>query len=219
VWDLLPRQLRLTVIVVLTIYLTWAITSVTAWWSGTPVSPTHLTSLITTLIGVVTVAAAGAAWRHVWRRVPWLSRHVFPDCNGTWCGHLVSTWIDPKTGQSPPPIRVSIWIRQTLFATSVKMRTGESGSYSTHCWLQADQDAGRFKVNYVYTNEPTAVVQDRSTQHDGTCSLELDLDLDPERLTGIYYTARKTSGDMELNRVSKTVEEPPLLDRSGSSGR
>ena len=117
----------------------------------------------------------------------------------------MSTWINPETGQRLPPIPTTIWIRQSLFTTSIKLRTGESTSYSKRCLLEADPDAGRFRFWYSYDNDPKAEFRYRSARHEGVAWLEMDLDADPEHLVGYYYTERKTSGDMDVQRTSRVI--------------
>ena len=113
------------------------------------------------------------------------------------------------TGEGVPPIPVTIWIRQGIFSTSIKLRTGESTSYSTRCLLEADQDAGRFRFWYSYDNSPRAEYRHRSARHEGVAWLEVDADTDPERLIGCYYTDRKTSGDIDVRRNARTIEGEP----------
>ncbi|MGX9105215.1 Cap15 family cyclic dinucleotide receptor domain-containing protein, partial [Escherichia coli] len=93
-----------------------------------------------------------------------------------------------------PPIPTEVTIRQRLFATSVSLKTGESESHSTRCLLERLTDIGRFRVWYSYNNDPVAQVRHRSSPHEGVAFLEFDPDAGPDRLTGRYYTARKTTG-------------------------
>lgn len=133
--------------------------------------------------------------------MPFLQKQVFPDLNGIWKGTLVSTWIDPGTGQPKPPIPTEITIRQKLFGTTtVTLKTGESRSYSTRAFFEAFRETRRYRIWYSYNNEPLAHVRDRSAQHDGVAYLELHYDEDKNRLVGTYYTARKTTGDIDVRR-------------------
>jgi hypothetical protein len=88
---------------------------------------------------------------------------------------------------------------------SIKLRTGESSSYSTRYVLEADHDAGRFRVWYSYDNQPKAEVSHRSARHEGVGWLEMDIDADPNRLRGQYYSSRRTTGDMTFCRVSNQL--------------
>ena len=86
---------------------------------------------------------------------------------------------------------------------------GESTSYSTRCLLEADREAGRFRFWYSYDNNPRAQYRHRSARHEGVAWLELDIDTDPERLVGDYYTDRRTSGDIDVRRL-KTIDGEPV---------
>jgi len=204
-WELFPQRIHLTVIVVLTVYLGWIFNTIEGWLGGSPDSDLHSISLIVTLVGTVLAAAAGMLWRRIWQWFPWLGRLIFPDCTGRWEGTLASTWVDPNAEECLAPIPAIFRIRQGLFTTSIRMRTRESPSHSTRCWLEADRTAGRYRFGYVYENEPDAAITHRSPKHEGVAWLEVDLDVDPERMTGRYYTDRRTTGDIDLRRVSKEV--------------
>ena len=80
------------------------------------------------------------------QRFPIIRRKTFPDVNGTWGSILVSTWIDPNTGKTISPINATVWISQTLFSISIKLKIGESTSYSTRYFLEAAPSAARFRV-------------------------------------------------------------------------
>ena len=207
-WALIPRRTQVLIVGGLAIVLAWGLEGLAGIISGTPAAPVKFVSLVAALISGVLAALASATWRWLWRRFPVIGRKSFPDLNGTWDGHLVSTWIDPATGQPRPPIPTTIWVRQGIFTTSIKLRTGESTSYSTRCLLEADHAAGRFRFWYSYTNDPKAEFRYRSARHEGVAWLEVDIDTDPERLVGYYYTERKTSGDIDVKRKSRTVHEP-----------
>jgi hypothetical protein len=208
-WALVPWKSQVLIVAGLAIVLAWGIDGLAASITGEPVSILKYVSLVATIIAVGFGGLAGMTWRLLWRRFPVIGRKTFPDLNGTWEGHLVSTWIDPASGRPKPPIPTTIWVRQGIFTTSVKLRTGESTSYSTRCLLEADHAAGRFRFWYSYTNDPKAEFRYRSARHEGVAWLELDIDTDPERLVGYYYTERKTSGDIDVRRKSRTARERP----------
>jgi|SRR5215472_15730217 len=205
-WGLLSRKTQLLIVGGLAIGLAWAVEGAATLVTGNTPSELKLISLVVTIISTGIVAIAGAIWRRVWERFPIIGRKLFPDLTGTWTGELVSTWKNPATGPGVAPIRLTIWIRQGLFSTSIKLRTGESTSYSTRCLLEADHEAGRFRFWYSYDNNPRAQYRHRSARHEGVAWLEVDIDTDPERLVGYYYTDRKTSGDIDVRRVRTTVE-------------
>jgi hypothetical protein len=206
-WSIIPRNTQIFIIVAISLISTWGLEGVNKYFHGSSVSIIHWISLVTTLISFVVIGVGSFSWRCLWKKFPWIARHTFPDLNGTWEGHLISTWVDPATGQTSPPIPTKIWIRQNLFTTSVKLKTDESISYSKHCLLEADHAAGCFRFWYSYDNTPDANVQYRSAKHEGVAWLELDIDISPIHLKGGYYTARKTSGDIDITRVSTHIKQ------------
>jgi hypothetical protein len=205
-WQLLTWQKQALAVTALAILLAWAADALFYWLYGERAPLLHLISLFATIITVVVAGAASLTWRRLWRKFPVIARKTFPDLNGTWEGTLVSTWVDPATGKSPPPISVTIWIRQTPFSVSIKLRTAESTSHSTRCVLEAEHQAGRFRVWYSYDNQPKAEVAHRSARHEVVAWLEMDIDADQNRLAGQYYTSRRTTGDIALRRVSRNVK-------------
>ncbi len=200
-WAVLSRKTQLLVVLAVGFVAVRAIDGVVALLGGEPLTLWKSISLAVTAVGIVAAFIGEASWRWVWRRLPFLQRAVFPDLNGTWSGFLRSTWVDPETDQSPPPIPTRIFIRQGLFDTSVHLETGESRSDSSHVILEKLGHTGRHRIWYGYANTPDAVVRPRSQPHDGVAYLEIDFARDPTRLTGRYYTARGTTGDIEIERT------------------
>jgi SMODS-associating 2TM, beta-strand rich effector domain len=209
-WGLLSRRTQVLVIAGLAIVLAWGIEGAAVLFTGNVPSPIKLIALVVTIISTAIVAIASAVWRKLWNWFPIIGRKLFPDLTGTWVGELVSTWKNPATGQGVAPIPVTIWIRQGLFSTSIKLRSGESTSYSTGCLLEADRGAGRFRFWYSYDNNPRAQYRHRSARHEGVAWLELDIDTDPERLVGYYYTDRRTSGDIDVRRLKTKIDGEPV---------
>jgi hypothetical protein len=176
-----------------------------------------LASIAASLIVTLIIPIAEQVWRPIWRLCPFLSRRFFPDLNGTWTGHLQTTWRDPSTGEMPGPIPATFWIEQGLFRVNVRMRTGESRSRSTRCLVEADRGGGIYRLYYSYHNRPKAEVAERSARHDGSAWLELDLDAGDNRLVGQYFTERKTQGDIELRRISLAIPERPADEEIASA--
>jgi hypothetical protein len=108
----------------LAIILAWGIEALLEIIQGERTSTLKFISLVATIISTVLAGVANAVWRYLWARFPWIGRKTFPDLTGTWEGHLLSTWINPETGQPLPLIPTTIWIRQSLFTTSIKLRVG-----------------------------------------------------------------------------------------------
>ena len=201
-WQLLPWRKQILIVTAFAVVLAWAVDGVTEWVQGQPAPLLKFISIFAVIISGGVAGFASLTWRYLWRKFPIIGRKTFPDLNGRWEGTLVSTWIDPTTNKPLPPIPTTIWVRQTLFSFSIKLRTGESTSYSTRCVLESYPDAGRFRVWYSYDNRPQAQFAYRSSQHEGVAWLEMDIDDDASRLRGQYYSSRRTTGDMEFRRVA-----------------
>lgn len=206
-WHLLPLRHQFWAIAFLTAAIAWGVQAAVAWWAGKDPGLIGQVSLALSIVSLVVIPLLARLWRPLWRAVPAFGRSVFPDCNGRWEGTLHSTWKNPATGAGVPPIPATICIRQGLFFTSVRMRTGESTSRSTRCWLEAVPDEGRYVIGYTYRNDPKAALAHRSTQHDGVAWLEVDAAVAPPRITGRYCTTRHTSGDIEMTRTSPEPDE------------
>ena len=199
-WGLLSEAVRLRIVIALTILAAWGLDALLG--AGNPLK---WTALIAFILGVVGVAIANAYWRGIWKRWPWLSRAVFPDLGGTWTGQLISTWIDPTDNSQLEPIAATVEIHQTFFKTAIILQTGESSSVSTRCIMEPLRDVGKYRLWYSYNNDPLAQVQNRSSPHEGVAWLEYDLSK-PDQLRGRYFTARRTTGDMDL--VREVVQAP-----------
>ena len=177
--------------------------------AGTQPSLIKFASLIVTVIGTVLVAAFNFSWRFLWSKFPFLSKIVFPDLNGTWTGPLQTTWKDPATGLSPGPIDTTVWIKQDLLNFSIQQQTKEFVSWSTRVFAEADKPSDRFRLWFSYDNRPHANVAYRSPEHEGVCSLEMNVDRSKSILQGQYFTSRSTSGNIQLSKVSSKLTNLP----------
>lgn len=180
-----------------------------AYATGTPV--TDIQSALKTayktipVILIIWLGFAAYAWR--WRVFRgWLV--PFPDLDGTWQGTIQTTWKDVN-GVNPVPIPVILTIKQSFGRVSCVMRTAEmsSWSYLADFWLDTDEQIR--KLGYCYTSSPSLTVAERSQPHDGTMVLEIIGEL-VEKLKGIYWTTRKTTGEVTLTyRCARRLEEFP----------
>jgi hypothetical protein len=125
----------------------------------------------------------------------------FPDLEGTWEGHIQSTWVDPATDQTPEPIRVILVIKQTFSTLSCTMHTRESSSVSTAASFHMDESNDSKSVAYVFTNTPRVSVRDWSAVHQGAAMFRV-VSAPELRLEGEYWTNRKSTGEMRLTRSS-----------------
>jgi hypothetical protein len=89
------------------------------------------------------------------------------------------------------------------------MRTAEMTSYSYSEAFKLESDAQIKQLSYSYTSKPLTTVSHRSPVHDG--SIVFDIIGDPvKKLKGQYWTARKTTGEIEMTfRGKKLLEEYP----------
>jgi hypothetical protein len=209
-WCILPPRMQILIIAGAAVVIVWALEATLELLGGGPTTPLKWISLATTVIATPLAGAAGWLWRRLWRRYQWLERNTFPDLTGVWEGHLRSTWRNAD-GATLPPILVTMLVRQGLFFLSVKARTAESSSHSTRVFLEADRDAQRFRVWYSYENRPDVAVAHRSNRHEGVAWLEMDYEREPDRLTGQYFTDRRTTADVDLRRVSRDISIRPSV--------
>jgi|SRR4051812_36920082 hypothetical protein len=207
-WMILPRKVQLTIVVLSTLLLAGAIQAAVGWLSGDTPSSLKIYSLIVFVVGTVLVTIFNLCWRWLWRKFPVLAKITFPDLNGTWTGTLHSKWKDPKTGKSPGPIEITVWIRQSLLTVSVKQQTLESKSWSTRSFIEADAAADRYLLWYSYNNKPHANVLDLSPEHEGVCHFEMNFEQNAELLKGQYYTSRSSAGNMQIQRVARAERNP-----------
>ena len=154
------------------------------------------------------VWVAFVLWAWKWRIFSgWLV--PFPCVDGTWQGHIQTTWKDPTTGKTPGPIPVILTIKQSFVHITCVMRTAEmtSHSYFGDFWINSDEQVR--KLSYCYTSVPSIALRDRSQVHDGAMLLEL-VGEPVSRLRGTYWTTRKTTGEVILDfRSGHRLEEFP----------
>ena len=135
----------------------------------------------------------------------------FPNLNGTWKGHIQTTWVDPETNERPGPIPAILAIKQSFFSISCVMRTAEMNSYSVISDFVLDEDNQIMRLFYSYDSKPLQTVRDRSPEHCGTMSFNI-IEKPELTLSGEYWTGRKTTGHIEMTywkkeRLGKYPEE------------
>ena len=87
--------------------------------------------------------------------------------------------------------KATLKIKQSLLSIHVTMISNESKSQSLSASI--DEIHGEKQLTYCYLNTPKSKVRHSSEIHYGTAMLCVE---NPKRLTGRYYTDRKTIGDM-----------------------
>src|SRR6266566_6732770 len=128
----------------------------------------------------------------------------FPDLQGIWQGEIRSTWMDPQAHQALRPISAIVVIRQDFVSINCTMHTRESDSYSTAALIGHDDESGRLRLSFDYTNKPKATARDRMAIHYGAAILQIDNG--PRRsLEGEYWTSRRTTGEISLKFRSRAL--------------
>ncbi len=139
--------------------------------------------------------AAHYAWRYKWFRA--LFRVQIPDLNGTWVGHLVSSFDSSKQ------IKCVLTIEQTWDSIGLIFETDQSRSCNGITGV-AVKSPGGARLVYEYSNIPNAIAATESMHHhEGTQWLTLTDDGGGLRLAGDYYTGRdrKTYGEVDVRRT------------------
>ena len=126
---------------------------------------------------------------------PWLV--PFPNLSGQWTGFIKSNWKE----KSLEPIATEVTIIQTFFNVQVRIKTGESRSYSIGASFDIDQDRGQQQIFYSYLNTPRPGVRERSEIHYGSTVLNFE-GFKVTEMEGEYWTSRKTTGEIKLTKKS-----------------
>ena len=130
----------------------------------------------------------------------------FPVIEGTWEGTIKSTWINPKSKKPSKSLKAFLVVRQSLFNISCTLFTKEMKSVSLAAEFIIDDQNGSKKIIYSYTSTPKVEFRDSSIVHDGTANLEIIMS-PIQKLTGEYWTNRKTTGQIDLKFKSKKLIE------------
>ena len=131
-------------------------------------------------VGVAAVLMA-AYERCLWRLIP---LNGVPILSNKYTGTIKSSYDSVER-------KATLRIRQTLLFVHVTLISNESKSQSLSASI--DEVMGEKQLTYCYLNTPKSKVRHRSEIHYGTAMLCIE---NPSRLTGQYYTDRKTTGDM-----------------------
>lgn len=206
--ELLPKRTQINVAVVAGAAALGTIQLAYSYATGQASSSWQWVSLGVTVILALAATVGNSLWFWLAKTFPIMQTAIFPDLNGIWTGQLQSTWIDAGTAMQAPPINLSVTIRQTLFTTTVNLTSETSSSRSVRVFLEADRVNRRYVIHHFYANEPRARARQQLSPHLGMASLECEWGLDRDKLTGSYFTDRKTTGDIELRRVGGLAEPP-----------
>ena len=174
------------------------------WSSGITPQPSWLRFYS---LAVLLAVVLWWAWEYWMWRLPafqWL-KSVPPQVFGTWKGILVSAWVDPTSGSSPPPKPAYLVVRQTFSTVSAVLLTDEARSQSR--LARVGEVAGGVALDYMYVGEPGVLVEHRSPMHRGSASLLISGASPASRLHGRYWTDRNSKGSLDF-----TERSPQLAD-------
>lgn len=148
----------------------------------------------------ITVALRYVYVKWAWKWCSFFERlHAVPCLEGQWSGTFQTTW-QPADGSSPPKGSIDVKITQPdIFTIKITQQSGESNSYSFAESFEHEVDGSIF-LNFSYRNDPKASVRNRSQISYGTSRYKLERSKDKATLSGSYYTDRKTTGDVELQK-------------------
>ncbi len=172
-----------------------------------PAGPARILSYIPTVVGFGLLVFDLWIWR-----APLIHRLVGrPRLRGTWLGTLEPAKESRiPTGGDKGPIQVALVIEQTYWSVGVTLMTAQSMSQSTASSIRSDAESpGRRVLAYTYANTPDQKHQGRSPSHLGAAELRVAGRL-PTEITGRYWTARFTAGDMKFKRVNGETDYPSL---------
>src|SRR5260370_21769885 len=112
--------------------------------------------------------------------------------------------MDPKAYQALRPISAIVVIREDFLSISCAMHTRESNSYRTAALIGRDDESGRLRLSFNYTNKPKVTARDRMAIHYGAAILQIGNG--PRRsLDGEYWTSRRTTGEISLKFRSRAL--------------
>lgn len=124
---------------------------------------------------------------------PWLV--PFPNLSGEWRGFIKSNY----RGKELDNIPIEVSITQTFFNVQVRIKSGESKSYSIGASFDIDKERGIQQLFYSYLNTPRPGVRDRSEIHYGSTILNFE-GVKVNEMEGEYWTTRETTGEIKLKK-------------------
>jgi hypothetical protein len=117
---------------------------------------------------------------------------------GTWKGTLNYTWEGKKSKPAYLVIK-----QKNAFEISVWLLTDERISVSKNADVITEN--GMKRIIYNYGVEDASENKERNPLHTGYCCLDFNKRGSKKLLQGIYFTSRKTVGDMEFTQRKRKV--------------
>jgi hypothetical protein len=134
-----------------------------------------------------------------------------PRIDGAWLNTLTpsaDSHIPP--GGNRGPITTAVMIDQTYWSVSATLLSPESRSDSTSAAIRPNGGSRSQSVlAYTYHNEPAQEHRPRSQPHLGASEFHIG-GREPGEMSGTYWTARLTAGDMQMRLVSRKTDYPNL---------
>lgn len=174
---------------------------------GTTITLDHLAPF-TAVVGVLVILSLLV--EHIFWRKAWLQKWFvsMPDLNGTWKVVINSDWVNPETGETPPPIECFMGVKQTLSTLQMHLMTPESESWFSAHSINESQSGHGYQITAVYTNKPSVHLRNnRSSMHLGALVMDThgEDEMLPDSIIGEYWTDRKTTGLISLTNKAKNV--------------
>lgn len=139
----------------------------------------------------------------LWKYKPFSFLIPYPSLNGTWSGTLLSNYIFDD-GSKCSPVEVTLVIKQSMLSISCEMFTKESSSESYIGSIIKSHEGNIKHLVFSYHNNPRAIVQHRSKNHQGTAKLRI-IEKPEKCLKGNYWTERGSVGELDLKFYSKEL--------------
>jgi hypothetical protein len=166
------------------------------------------------VVGVMVIFAL--LLEHVAWHWAWLNGWFFdvPDLRGTWRVTLTSDWADPATGKVIDPIDCFMSVTQSASKLQMCLLTPQSKSWFLTSSIRRTPSCNGYEIAGLYTNQPKLGFRPKKSGiHLGAVTIETHgtSRAKPHRLTGEYWTDRKTAGvmtfDKRKNRVFTRYED------------
>jgi hypothetical protein len=103
-----------------------------------------------------------------------------------------------KTGNKS----IEVYVKQSLFGLKIQLVSDEI--VSSTITSKIVEENGNYVLYYTYITNPKSKFSDKNPIQFGTCRFIID---DPKKLNGIYWTSRKTKGDIYLDFSTESVRK------------
>lgn len=97
---------------------------------------------------------------------------------------------------------IELYVTQSLFRLNIKLISDEI--VSSTITSKIVKENGNYVLYYTYITNPKSKFSDKNPIQYGTCRFIID---DPKKLNGIYWTSRKTKGDIYLDFSTESVSK------------